>query len=195
MEKMSDVIKGLETVFDLANRHFYNGELAKPVITVQTGRRNVLGWCSTTERWNSGSEKAYEINIVAENLGRTKEQLVSTMLHECVHLYNCQRGVKDCSGAQYHNKEFKAAAEAHGLKVQRVPNRGYAGTELNSEGLEFAKTVVLNFDVSRIHVPGKKSYNKPVTYECPKCHRRIRFHNNRLNAICGDCNQNFLALM
>ena len=192
MEKMSNVIKGLETVFDHINEKFYNNELIKPIITVQTGRRSVLGWCSANERWNGKDEKAYEINIVAENLGRTKEQLISTMLHECVHLYNCQKGVSDCNSAQYHNKNFKIVAEAHGLNVEKMANRGFAHTTLNESGKAFAENEVLEFDLSRISAGrGKSTYEKPVTYECPGCHRRLRFHNWKLNAICGDCNLKF----
>ena len=192
MEKMSNVINGLEKVFDAVNAEFYNNELKKPVITVQSGRKNVLGWCSAKERWNNAGEKVYEINIVAENLGRTKDQIIGTMMHECVHLYNSQRGVSDCGVTQYHNKHFKEVAESHGLKVSKMGNRGFAHTELNEAGKKFADSQELTFDCSRISAEKTGGrYEKPITYLCSGCGRKIRFHNWKLNAICGDCGIKF----
>ena len=195
--EMSKIIKELESIFDSINRELYNNEMKRPVITVQTGRRSVLGWCSAKERWNTSKEQVYEINIVAENLGRTKEQIIGTLLHECVHLYNSQKGVSDCGPTQYHNKHFKEIAETHGLTVSRMKNRGFAHTELNETGKEFAKRQVLDLDGFRICSENVKgtTYEKPVTYVCPCCGRRVRFHNYKLNIICGDCGKKFEPIL
>lgn len=191
METMSNIITELEKVFDAVNSEFYGGVLAKPIITVQTGRRSVLGWCSTKERWSASGEKYYEINIVAENLGRTKEQIICTLMHECVHLYNAQNGVIDCGPTQYHNKHFRTVAEEHGLIVEKVKNRGFAKTDLNEAGKKFAESQTLNFDCSRINTERARKYEKPITYMCPECHKKIRFHNYKLNVICGECNKKY----
>lgn len=207
--EMSTIIKTLEKVFDKINSELYNNELVRPVITVQTGRRTVLGWCSASERWINEKKRVYEINIVAENLNRTKEGIIETLLHEVVHLYNCQRGVSDCNSQQYHNKNFKEVAEAHGLNVEKMKNRGFAYTTLNEEGKKFAESLDFNFDTVRIctELPedtgtqnGKDPRKTPkaktvstrtITYECPVCGRRVRFHNYKLNIICGECHEKF----
>lgn len=193
--EMSKVIKELEGVFDAINKEFYNNEMKRPVITVQSGRRSVLGWCSSRERWNADGTKVYEVNIVAENLGRSKEEIIETMLHECVHLYNGQRGVSDCGPTQYHNKNFKEVAESHGLTVSRMKNRGFACTKLNEVGKKFASKQKLSFDGSRISSEKISTYEKPVTYICSGCGRKIRFHNYKLNVICGDCNKKFEPIL
>ena len=208
--EMSSIIKILEKTFDKINSELYNNELKKPIITVQTGRRTVLGWCSASERWINEKKKVYEINIVAENLNRTKEGIIETLLHEVVHLYNSQHGVDDCNSQQYHNKHFKEVAEAHGLNVEKMKNRGFAYTTLNEEGKKFADSLDFNFDAVRMSCEpvettgtengkdplpkAKKTYDKPVTYECPVCGRRVRFHNNKLNIICGDCGEKFVPI-
>lgn len=208
---MSSIIKILEKTFDKINSELYHNELKKPIITVQTGRRTVLGWCSASERWINEKKKVYEINIVAENLNRTKEGIIETLLHEVVHLYNSQHGVDDCNSQQYHNKHFKEVAEAHGLNVEKMKNRGFAYTTLNEVGKKFADSLNFNFDAVRmscepletgtqngkdpLKIPSiKRTYDKPVTYECPVCGRRVRFHNYKLNIICGDCGEKFVPI-
>lgn len=194
MKAMSEIISELEKCFNGINAEFYNNELVMPLITVQSGRKSVLGWCSSRERWNSSGEKVYEINIVAENLGRTKNEIVGTMMHECVHLYNSQHGIKDCTAAQYHNKKFKTAAESHGLTVQSMKNRGFAHTELNEQGKAFAERIQLNIDAFRLFNAGtENSYKKPVTYEC-SCGTRIRYHNGKLKAFCSICCKPFVPI-
>lgn len=51
------------------------------------------------------------------------------MLHECVHLWNMQQGVKDTSrGGAYHNKKFRDAAVARDLDIRHDPRIGWSFT-------------------------------------------------------------------
>lgn len=204
MISIADAIKKLEEIFDKANEHFYNKELERPIITIQTGNRSVLGWCSAGTRWVAGDKGYYEINIVAENLARSLDGVVGTMLHEMVHLYNAQNGISDCTTTQYHNRKFKEASLAHGLEMvceKADINRGYAFTKLNEEGMKFVAELVASgmkdFELNR-GAPGKDK--KPVakkkptapmyTYEC-ECGIKIRNKSNMLNIICGGCGCKF----
>ena len=99
MISITDAIKKLEVIFDKANEKFYDNKLIRPIITIQTGKRSVLGWCSAGKRWVDSDNSYYEINIVAENLARSLDDIVETMLHEMVHLYNSQHGVSDCTSS------------------------------------------------------------------------------------------------
>jgi len=55
MLQISAIVKKTEDLFDLFNAHFYNGELARPAITVSPdGGRGAYGWCSVNEVWKNG---------------------------------------------------------------------------------------------------------------------------------------------
>jgi predicted DNA-binding transcriptional regulator AlpA len=45
------------------------------------------------------------------------------------HALNHQRGQRDCTGFQYHNRRFRDLAEEAGLIVRKTRNYGFAGTE------------------------------------------------------------------
>lgn len=51
------------------------------------------------------------------------------MLHEMVHLYCREHGIKEVSrGGSYHNKRFKEIAEAHGLTCVQCGSHGWNTT-------------------------------------------------------------------
>lgn len=112
---------------------------AKVFITIQTGKKNHLGhfWA---QRWDfepdeEEKELYHEINISAEYLNRPINDIFETFLHELSHMYNNVLGIEDCNAAQYHNKNFKKAAEKFGLIVDKYPGRGWALTSLSEEGI------------------------------------------------------------
>lgn len=142
-------IEELYRAFDYFNSEFADNELPKVVITIQqAGRRKALGWFGegfwTDNVCNTGVS---EINLSAEWLGRTTEQVLETLLHEMAHLYNAVRGVRDCTSGQYHNKHFKTAAEKFGLDVHRHGNRGFAVTHLGDAAIKAIKQLDLSDDV------------------------------------------------
>ena len=106
----------LEKMFRAINTHFYNNELPEPIITLKK-TPNAYGHITCSKTWQAGSERRYEINISTATLDRPIEETTATLCHECAHLYAMTHGIKDTSGAgnSYHNKRFKAIAEAHGL--------------------------------------------------------------------------------
>lgn len=143
---LKPVIEKLESLFSSFNQKFYNGELQTPVITVSPDTtKGAYGWCTSWKAWSNldpdskttdisqmskadldamQNEGFYEINICAEHLARSFEQVAETLLHEMVHLYNLQIGVQDTSrNGTYHNKKFKETAEQHGLDVGKDPSK------------------------------------------------------------------------
>ena len=98
-----------------------------------TRKMNVLGHFAPL-RWKArrakDDERLHEVVVVAEHLDRSAEDILETLLHEASHALNFARGQKDCSKSQYHNVLFKDAAEELGLKVERIPNYGWARTSL-----------------------------------------------------------------
>lgn len=136
--KTSRVAAQLEKMFRLLNEHFYNGQLPEVVISLKK-TVGAYGHFTCGKVWQAGNERRYEINISSATLNRPIEQTCSTLLHEMAHLA-CAVGygntekdengnplpIKDTSGSgnTYHNKHFKAMAEAHGLEIENTLNMG-----------------------------------------------------------------------
>lgn len=189
-------ISELHKVFHKLNDVLFNSALPEPAILIQNrgNKKNVLGWCSTQEIWvnKTTQERRYEINIVAEYLNRSVYEVVSTLLHEMVHLYNLVNGIKDVSrGNVYHNKKFKEAAESHGLIIEYNEKLGWSLSRLNDNTKSIVDSMDLNkeafslarMDFSNLAAGGKSSTRK---YVCPQCGAIIRT-SKELKVICGEC--------
>ncbi len=130
----------LQNIYREANKFLFQGKLPMVEITIQSkGRSDVLGWFTVDKVWqNVKKDSRHEINLVAEHLNRPLEEIVGTVIHEMVHYKNLIDKVKDCSGNQYHNKKFKAAAEAVYLEVEKG-KRGFAYTSLSDKLKDWVK--------------------------------------------------------
>lgn len=127
----------LEKIFRTINRDSFGGELEEPIITIQT-TPGAYGHVTVGKTWRKGQEMRHELNIAADWLDRPIEQVVATMIHEMVHLYNIQHDIQDCSrGGTYHNKHFKAEAEKHMLRIDRSEKYGWTVTSPTDELLEY----------------------------------------------------------
>lgn len=195
------VIERLEQVFDTFNKHFYNNELERPVITVaQDTTSGAYGWFTTWRAWQEeGSEGYYEINICAETLDRPFHETVGTLLHEMAHLYARMNNIKDTSrGGTYHNKRFKEIAEAHGLIIENTQKYGWTKTSLSDSTKEFVDS--MNFEGFTLRrtpmaklASGKKSSSKK--YVCPHCGQSVRA-TKEIRILCGECStEDELVLM
>ena len=216
MINISEIVAKTEAMFDLFNAHFYNAEMTRPAITVSPdGGRGAYGWCSIYEIWQGDGEAHREINITAEYINRPIGEVAATMLHEMAHLYNLTHGIKDVSNnGYYHNKKFKATAEAHGLHIEHHGTYGWTVTTLSEETAEWLaqQPGMDDFTASRktafqIKVTGdddedgdeakptakggrSTSKNRSIKYVCPKCGCIIRA-TKEVNVVCGDCNVAF----
>ena len=127
----------LNQIFTLLNERFFESELSKPVITIQSTPK-AYGHYTLYDAWSVDGEKGMrEINIGAGTLSRPIESVAATLLHEMVHYYNDLHGIKDCSrGNTYHNKRFRDAAEARGLRIEHHPTYGWSITTPGDELLQ-----------------------------------------------------------
>lgn len=103
------------------------------LLAIPSPRRelNVLGHFAPL-RWRGkqqGDARHHEVVVVAEHLDRTPAEILGTLLHEAAHALNFERGIKDCTTSQYHNRRFKAAAEELGLVVETMAHYGHAYTK------------------------------------------------------------------
>ena len=200
MLQISAIVKKTEELFDLFNQHFYDGELARPAITVSPdGGRGAYGWCSVQELWKTERDMYREINIYAEYLDRPMTEVCATMLHEMAHLYNLLHEVEDTSNnGYYHNMKFKATAEAHGLRIEKHQKYGWTITTLAPEAEAWVKETLGDKAINASRLPeggtdkgrGKKSKNRSIKYVCPECGAIIRA-TKEVNVVCGDCDVPF----
>lgn len=127
----------LEKIFRTINADSFGGVIEEPIITIQT-TPGAYGHVTVGKTWKRGEETRHELNIAADWLDRPIENVVTTMIHEMVHLYNIQNGIQDCSrGGSYHNRKFKTEAEKHMLKIDKDERYGWTITSPTDELLEY----------------------------------------------------------
>lgn len=127
--KISEVIKTLENIFDKLNMIYFDNSLPKAVITVQSAP-HAYGHCSVEKIWETDSTIMYEINLSAEFINRPIQYTSASLCHEMIHLYCLEKGIADTSQkGRYHNKNFKAEAEARDLVLTYDRTNGYSKTE------------------------------------------------------------------
>lgn len=141
----------LTSAYDHFNQVFAEGKLKNALITVQSvGRKRAYGWFANKAWHDSAGVSYHEINIGAEHFKRSNEEILETLLHECVHLWNHQHGIDDCTPTQYHKKSFKEACKRFGLTCEKMGRFGYAKTGLDIGGKKAIEDLKLDPDVFNI---------------------------------------------
>ena len=194
----------LNKIFDLLNEAFFESELSRPTITIQSTPKAYGHFSVREDTWVSKLGGTHEINIGAGTLARPIEEVAATLLHEMVHYYNYERGVQDCSrGNTYHNKRFKEAAEARGLLVEHSDKYGWSHTAPAEELLEFViandlTDILINRnEYSGFQMGGTGTHSGTVIpttpkksssrkYVCPCCGMSVRA-TKVVNIGCLDC--------
>lgn len=203
----------LEKMFRTINWDSFGGVLEEPIITIQT-TPGAYGHVTVAKTWRKGQEMRHELNIAADWLDRPIEQVVATMIHEMVHLYNIQQGIQDCSrGGTYHNKKFRDEAERHMIRVDKDDRYGWTITSPTDELLEYIlKQGWEEFEMSRgFHfgiggiggdkdgdsVPkgtrggeAKPKGSNSRKYVCPGCGAIVRATRD-LEIVCKPCGLDF----
>lgn len=195
-EKYIDTVKCLGRLYDFINETLFNGELTKPVITVQRDERNkTCGWWSVKKVWreNTDDEGEHELNITAQELNRPAKDIAETMTHEMCHQYASLHNFQDCSrGGTYHNKLFRKIAETHGLNVECVKTHGWANTSLTPTTAELIDKFVTNNPETVIYrspvIKGQTKSSSTRKYVCPVCGQSVRA-TKEIRIICADCNE------
>ena len=193
----------LNKIFDLLNETFFENELSRPTITIQSTPRAYGHFSLREDTWVSKLGGTHEINIGAGTLSRPIEEVVSTLLHEMVHYFNYERGVQDCSrGNTYHNRKFKEA-ERRGLIVAHSEKYGWSHTSPSDLLLDFVlendlSDILINRnEFSGFQMGGTGTHSgTPITptakksssrkYICPCCGTSIRA-TKKVNIGCLDC--------
>lgn len=104
-------------VFDVLNEKLFDAKLVRPNFSVQIKKKVSLRWSP-----ESGMILGSDFPTLEHS------DLLTTMLHEMIHLKNYQLNVQDCTTNQYHNKHFLNAALRVGLVVIKHKTQGWAIT-------------------------------------------------------------------
>ena len=196
----------LNKIFDLLNEEFFESALSRPTITIQSTPKAYGHFTLNKDTWISKNGGSHEINIGAGTLARPIENVCATLLHEMCHYWNFENEIQDCSrGGTYHNKQFKACAEAHGLKVTHSEKYGWSHTEPNEELLDFVldnglTDILINRnELTAYTITGTGTKNGTGTvlppklsssrkYICPCCGMTVRA-TKTVNIACMDCEE------
>ncbi len=204
MIKYSRVCGYLEKIYRQLNTDYFGNELEEPVITIQS-TKGAYGHVTCGKVWISKDTSRYELNIGADTLARPIESVVSTMLHEMVHIYHLMHDIKDTSrGNTYHNKTFKKKAESVGLIIEHSNKYGWTITHPSDDLILYIcaqgwQEIYLNRggtyltstpnDSSSGSSPKGDNAKKPSStrkYICPCCKTSIRATRD-VHIICADC--------
>lgn len=190
----------LEKIYSVLNRDKFDGKLDMPVITIQTSVK-AYGHVTVNKVWKDSKTERYELNISAEYINRPIENVVATLLHEMVHIYNLDNGIQDTSrGGRYHNKKFKAKAEEVGLIITHDNSIGWSITEPSEE----LKVYIQNYKWQDIPLfrrggvrsagsgKGAKKPSSTRKYTCPCCGQSVRA-TKKIYIVCGDCNARMIS--
>lgn len=133
-------VQYLNKIFKHINTEFFNDSLEMPTITVQS-TAEAYGHVTVGKVWkNELGNLSHELNVSADYLDRPVENVVATLIHEGCHLYAMQNGIKDTSNrGVYHNKRFKALAEARGLIIEKHSRYGWTITEPTERIIKFCE--------------------------------------------------------
>lgn len=200
----------LEKIFRAVNAKYFGGQLEEPIITIQSTPK-AYGHVTVAKAWQRGDTTRHELNIGAGTLNRDIVYVVCTLVHECVHLWNLQNGIQDCSrGGAYHNKRFKEAAEARDLKISYDPRIGWSITEPTDALCEFIleqgwEDIQMNRMENSYTPRGRgagDAAGKPtgtrnpnshsIKYVCPCCRNSVRA-TKVVHIKCADCDMLMVA--
>jgi predicted SprT family Zn-dependent metalloprotease len=112
-----------DKAFDYFNRLLFDHKLPPIAITLQHNRPNLLGYFHRRRFKNIDGEYAHEIMLNPDTfLERRPEEILSTLVHEMAHLWQCEFGKASRSG--YHNRQFADKMQTLGLVTSQTGQPG-----------------------------------------------------------------------
>ena len=198
-ENLSGIVTALESAH-ASIREKTGAPRATILVTRKTG--NVAGHFTPSTPWVAGEEKFHEIMVSANYFTRGARAVLGTLLHETAHSIDNQAGLQGVTGDGYHNKKFKATAEALGLTITQAKGIGWSVTEVSDECasrwieelalIENALALVADTEQAKKGA----GRNKNLKVASCGCGEKIRLSAKTLEKcapMCQDCGQEFKA--
>lgn len=199
-ENLSVIVSALEGAHAII-REKTGAPRATILVTRKTGR--TMGHFTHAKIWKAGEEQFHEIMVSANYFERGARAVLGTLLHETAHSLDLQAGIQGVTGDGYHNKKFKATAEALGLTITQAQGIGWSVTEVSDEcAIRWADALRLIEDAlalmadSEAGKAGKGGRNKNLKVAICGCGEKIRLSAKTLEKCaptCQDCGQEFKA--
>lgn len=176
----AETYKVFNQAYDFFNRELFEGKLPTCLITMQRKSKAKGYFCA--ERFEAREDQSHYVHEIALNphcfQGETDEEIISTLVHEMVHLWQQENGKP--SRGNYHNSEWADKMEDIGL----IPsNTGEEGGSRTGSGMShyidpngrYARLAPAFLEGKKLYYQDRpvikkqsKSKNK-VKYVCPKC--------------------------
>lgn len=217
MKQLTSYIRAigyLNRLFDLLNERFFDNELIRPTITIQSTPHAYGHFTLRGDTWKSPTGDSFEINIGAGTLSRPIELTATTLYHEMIHLFCATHSLKDTSNNYvYHNKVFKHEAESHGgAVVEKDPSGryGWTITKPSEKMLNFilenglTDILITRNERTDFSTTGGNSHNDSLSpsspkkpnssrkYICPRCGNSVRA-TKLVHIACMDCNKEMIC--
>lgn len=191
------------TAYAYFNARLFKGELPGCLITLQR-RKGAYGYFSSERFATSQGAKTDEIAMNPQGfVGRTNKDILSTLVHEMVHLWEQHFG-KPAKGG-YHGKGWAAKMKDVGLYPSDTGGKGgketgprithyiIEGGVFETACAEFLKgNFVLYGDPHRDSEKAKKKAASKTKYTCPSCEANA-WAKPETNLTCGDCEETMSA--
>lgn len=198
-ENLSGIVAALEGAHEII-REKTGAPRATILVTRKTGR--TMGHFTHAKLWKAGEESFHEIMISANYFERGARAVLGTLLHEVAHSLDLQAGIQGVTGDGYHNKKFKATAEALGLTITQAQGIGWSVTEVSDEcAARWADALALIENAMKLMADSEsagktKGRNKNLKVAQCRCGEKIRLSLKTLELcapICSNCETHFIA--
>ena len=198
-ENLSGIVKALEEAHASIIEKT-GASRATILVTRKTGR--TMGHFTHAKIWKAGSEQFHEIMVSAEYFERGARAVLGTLLHETAHSLDLANGIQGVTGDGYHNKKFKATAEALGLTISQGKGIGWSVTEVSDECANrwaeelkmIEDALALMADAEQAKKGAGRNKNLKVA-EC-RCEEKIRLSAKTLEKcrpMCQNCGTAFIV--
>jgi len=194
-ENLSLITQALEQAHAIISK-----ETGSPRAVIVIGRSSkVHGHFTNAKVWNNGGEEFHEIFLAASSFDRGARATLGTLVHEVAHSLNYQNGIRDVSGDQYHNKDFKRTAEALGLEIGQIKGKGWTDTQVPDSCVSRWQAAYDLIEealklTARADTTGKKARNKNLKSVSCDCGQKMRISAKSLEIaapFCQACQTSF----
>lgn len=195
--------QALDRAFNFFNRHLFNNRLPDVHIVVHR-KRGARGyfWAEQFKHRESG-ERIDEIALNPDSMGRTLPEILSTLVHEMVHLRQQHEGKPAKTG---HNKEWAAMMDEIGLTPTSTGQEGGKRTGRNVTHMivpggpfsSFCEQILSTgldlpwFTDPQLRASSKKKDLSKVKHTCPDCNANA-WGKLGIKLVCGTCDRSLIA--